>query len=160
MAGELEKIMVDRQEIEKNFALFSTQPGKKEEARQLKIDLKQKESLFIRLDKELNDRLNFIEKNESELIKIDQAFEDIEIRIDDLKQEKVNFMEWIKSNPGKPVVIASGKVFSGTVIQGMHAQKEISDTTGNVQINEVPLQINNIDSNSYEIQINDNHSRR
>ncbi|MFA5905022.1 MAG: FapA family protein [Desulfobacula sp.] len=160
MASEFEKIMADKQDMDQKLSLFSTQPGKKDEARQLKIDLKQKEAISARLDKELNDRLNFIEKNESELIKIDHAFEEIEILIDDLNQEKMNFADWSRSNPGKPVVIATGKVFAGTVIQGVHSQKEIIDTIGNVRINEVPLQINDTDSNIYEIRINDNKSGR
>ncbi len=159
-AGELEKIMIDREGIERILEIYSTQPGNKDDIRQLKIDLRQKESLFARLDKELNDRLNFIEKNDSELIKIEQAFDHIETQIEDLKQEKINFTEWTMSNPGKPLIIAAGKVFSGTVVQGPHSQKEIIDTIGNVQISEAPLQINDVEANIYEIQINGNHSRR
>ena len=160
MANELEKIMIDKQELEKNLEFFLLQPGKNEEVRPLKSALKQKESLFAQLDKELNDRLNSMEVNESERVKINLDFEDIEIRLDDLKQEKVNFTEWSKSNPGKSVVIVTGKVFSGTVVQGAHAQKEIVDTIGNVQIIEVALQINETDSNIYEIRINDKYKRR
>ena len=160
MANELDRVMEEKQKIETRLALLETRPQEKEEARSLNSDLKQKKLLFFRLDKELNDGFNGIEKNEAEIIEIEHSCADHKDRIEDLNHEKVNFTDWAGANAGISVVVADGRVCSGTVVQGVYAQKEIMETISRVEIKEAPLQINNTVSNIYEIQINDNLRRK
>lgn len=124
------------------------------------MDRSEDESHYRKLDQELNTRFDMIEKNEAEISRINSTFEDIKAQIEDLTQEKINFTDFAKANPGKPVVVAEGKVYSGTVIQSEHAQKEIEETISRVELKEIQLQINDAPANIYEIQVNDNFKRR
>jgi len=158
MANELDNILEEKKKIENHITLLEKQPESKKDISPLAADVKQKEALFSRLDKELNALFNVIEQNEAKTIEVDDAYDDLEDQIDDLNQEKVNFTDWNTSNISKPVVVAEGKVYTGTLIKGAHVQKKIIETHSNVQIKEAILQIS--DSNIYEIQINDNTKRR
>jgi len=160
MANELDKILEDKQKIENHITLLEKQPESKRDISVLADDAKQKEALFSRLDEELNALFNIIEQNEAKTIEIDDVCDDLEDQIDDLNQEKVNFTDWNTSNISKPVVVAEGKVYTGTLIKGTHVQKKIVETHSNVQIKESILQINDSNSNIYEIQIHDNTKRR
>ncbi|OGR11352.1 MAG: hypothetical protein A2097_03495 [Desulfobacula sp. GWF2_41_7] len=124
------------------------------------MDSKQKEPLFFKLENELNDCFNLIEKNEIKIIEIDRSCDDCKDQTEDLNQEKINFTDWVKANPGNPVVVADGRVCAGTIIHGAHAQKELMEIISRVEIREIRLQINNTFSDIYEIQINENLRRR
>ncbi len=159
MANELDKVLEDKQKIENKLLILEKHP-EKETTQQLRTDLKQKQIQFERLDKELNDRFNILEKNEEKTTRLKTACDDLEDQMEELNQEKINFSDWQSSNKGKPVVTAQGRVCAGTVIHGAHVQKEIKETITNVRIQEGLLQVNDTDSNIYEIQIHDNVGRR
>ena len=159
-ANELDSILEARQATEKMLALLEKQPEKTEAVHQLISEVKSKEMLFTRLDKELNERFDSIEKIETKIKEIDTAFADLEDQIDDLNQEKLNFTDWHASNAGKPIITVSGRVFAGTSVKSPHIQKETKETVSNVRIEEAAIQINDSNSIIYEIQINDTLRRR
>jgi uncharacterized protein (DUF342 family) len=93
--------------------------------------------------------------------KIEATMENIEIEtktlkksLDDLKAEKSNILSWAKDNPGKPVVIAQGAIFSGTVIKGLHCEKHLTELTRHAKIMEVQSITDDEQArNYYEIKV-------
>ena len=159
-ANELDKMIEEKQALEQEISRCEDDPDKKKERAGLKTRLKQVESHFNQLDKQLNDKFDEIEKNEEEIENIYELFDTLDDLVEDLNQERENYMDWSESNAGKSVVIATGKVFSHTIVQGKHAQKEIRETVSNVKIAECRMTGETDDTELFEIQVHDNIKKR
>ena len=160
IANELEKVSEDQQIIENQLKDLESKSKDDNEIKKLIPLLQQKQILFSQLDKQLNERFDHIEKNETKTEQISETLDTLDDQIEDLNQERENYIDWQDTNPGKSVVIADGKVCAGTIIQGKHAQKEIKETVINVQIKEGGLSGDMGNTNLYEIQIHDNFKNR
>ncbi len=163
IANELDKALEEKHEFENAMTLLesssedtSEKPGGKEKKMlALTRSLKQVKLLISRLGGDMDKRYNIIEKNAKRIEQSFETYDDLQDKIDDLNQEKEYFSKWSKSNLGKPVVFADGKVCSGTIIKGKHSQKEISEEINNVQLREVNLADSTDETNIFEIQIHD-----
>ncbi len=160
IANELDKVLDEKQTIENEMAELENQADAKKQYLSLKTTLKQTQAFFSRLDKQLNDLFNNIGKNDQIIETIEETFDSFDDRLEDLKYERENYIDWQDTNPGQSIVIASGQVCSGSIIQGQHAQKEIKETERNVQIKECKLSGNVGNTDLYEIQIHDNVKKR
>jgi len=160
IAHELDKIIEDRQSMEKQLASLENHPEEGGQISHLKSELKQKKKLFSRLDKELNERFNVSERNDAKIKEIDTDYDNLDDQIDDLNQEKSNFTNWSTCNIGKPVITVADRIFSGTLIKSAHCKKRIDETIRNVRIEETIHQQSARDSNIYEIKIDDNIRKR
>jgi uncharacterized protein (DUF342 family) len=166
-ANELDKALEEKFMFEKALIVLENPPedtpensSDKPDVKEKKIlaltrSLKQTELLINRLDGDLNNRFNIIEKNATRVEQILETYDDLEDKIDDLNQEKQYFTKWSKSNIGKSIVFATGKICSGTIIKGKHSQKEIAEAVNNVQVREVSLTNSTDETNIFEIQIHD-----
>lgn len=160
IANELEKVSGERQIIENQLNDLESKSKDENKIKNLKTLLKQKQIIFSQLDKQLNERFDHIEKNEAKTEQIKETLDTLDDQIEDLNQERENYIDWQDTNQGKSVVIAEGKVCSGTIIQSKHATKEIKETVINVQIKEGNLSGDMGNTNLYEIQIHDNFKKR
>ncbi|MFH2092710.1 MAG: FapA family protein [Pseudomonadota bacterium] len=160
IANELDKASGDKKTLEDESKVLETQPDAKKDLQNVKLLIKQKDILFLRLDTQLNELFDNIEKNDTKIEQINELLEDLEDQIEDLNQERENYIDWGEVNPGKPMITANGKVCAGTIIQGKHSQKEIKETVTNALIKESQFSGDMANINLYEIQIHDNLKTR
>ncbi len=160
VANELDKVVGDKQRIKSNMEELEARSEDKKEILNLKTLLKQKHALYSRLNDQLNERFNAIETNEAQIKKVNLAFDGLDDLIDDLNDERENYLDWADSNPGKSEIIAEGTVIAGTIVHGRHAQREIKEIVSNARIKECKLSNQGNDTNLFEIQIHDNIKKR
>ncbi len=109
-------------------------------------------ALVQRLDRDLNTLFNRMEHKENQILDLAVEREQVEDTLEDLFYEQANFSEWAQENPGSPVVSVTGRVSTGTVINGLGATRHITEEIKNVTIKAVALK----DKKGSEIQIHGN----
>ncbi len=156
IVNEIEKCRHDGREIKKAISQIENPSEKSREIKNFNRQLKQNESLFKRLDRELNECFDIIENNEVLLKEIEARFKEFEETLEDLAYEKENFIEWGKANTGRPLVVVSGMAFSDTAIKGVHSTLELKENITRTKIREVLLQNTGGSHPIYEMQIHEN----
>ncbi|WDP91543.1 MAG: DUF342 domain-containing protein [Desulfobacter sp.] len=113
-------------------------------------------ALIARLEKDLNQIFERIEKKEKKMLDLAGEREQVEDNLEDFFYEQANFSDWQAANPGTPVVCVTGRVSPGTVVSGPGgATREVTEHLTNVKIKEV-LSKDPMDEGKPEIQIHDN----
>ena len=122
---------IDRARHE-NFLLSKTQGDPT--ARGLKSQIQVNSRLLMRLDKELNQLLDRIEKEKKQREKFKTELTQMESTLEKLKSEQSNFTRWQQRNPGIAQAVVSGQVIQGTIINGPDVSMEILEIKKNVKI--------------------------
>ncbi|NDY72305.1 hypothetical protein DO021_00375 [Desulfobacter hydrogenophilus] len=122
---------IDRARHE-NF-LLSKNPGDPT-TRGLKSQIQVNNHLLMRLDRELNQLLDRIEKGKSQRRKFQAEWSRLESTLEKLKSEQNNFTQWQQRNPGVAQAVVSGQVIPGTMINGPDVSMEIIEVRNNVKI--------------------------
>ncbi|MCK5313449.1 MAG: DUF342 domain-containing protein, partial [Desulfobacteraceae bacterium] len=118
-----DNLKVTREKIEYPKAI-------KEKFSQLQADIKlseEKLKIYFQTSKE-------IEKQSKEL---GQKIGKQKLKIKNLEFERESLVKWVKNNPGKPVVAATGAIMAKTIIQGEYSRKVLDEELRNVQVKEV-----------------------
>ncbi len=145
----IEKILIEKQQIEIRWSNLGKHPGKNDEI----ILLNQKTNIIKQLENDRAERLHEIEKNKRKIQKISKKAIGLDNQLDSLSREKTDYVEWVKSNPGNAVVRVEERIISGTVIKGIHAQKKIKKSVSNVHIREHSFESSKGSNRLFEIQI-------
>ncbi len=153
IVNELDRISSGKRKTRKYLVEFEKDTDKKEKRNDAKMHLKKLETKFSRLEKDLEEHLSRIRRNEKRIKQITNEFDELENRQADLNQEEKYFKAFSDYNDGKSIVEAGGKVYSGTLIKTRHAKKEIKETISNAEIREARVQLENTGTNIFEIQI-------
>ena len=103
-------------------------------ARGLKSQIQVNNRLLVRLDRELNQLLDRIEKKKSQREKFKAEATQLENTLEKLRSEQGNFTQWQKRNPGVAQAVVSGQVVPGTMINGPDVSMEILEIRKNVKI--------------------------
>ena len=114
-------------------ALLSKNPGDPT-ARGLKSQIQVNNRLLVRLDRELNQLLDRIEKKKSQREKFKAEATQLENTLEKLRNEQGNFTQWQQRNPGVAQAVVSGEVIPGTMINGPDVSMEILEIRNNVKI--------------------------
>jgi len=123
------------------------------------IDGHKKKIDLLKMDaQKAEEDLNTCFEKSDEIEKImenqEKEINDLEKTQDDLMTEESNLLAWAKDNPGKPVVIAQGSIFSGTIIKGLHCEKRIGELISYTKIMEIQFTCEDgLKQNIYEMQI-------
>lgn len=115
-----------------NF-LLSQSPGNPISAG-LKSQIQVNNRLLVRLDRELNQLLDHIEKKKSQKEGFKAELSRLESTLEKLRSEQDNFTRWQQRNPGIAQAVILGQVISGTIINGPDVSMEILETRKNVKI--------------------------
>jgi len=75
------------------------------------------------LDKDINELKNKIGKQK--------------LQIKNLEFERESLIQWIKENPGKPVVTVNGILMAKTIIHGIHSRAALEEEAKNVKVKEI-----------------------
>ncbi|WP_462267410.1 DUF342 domain-containing protein [Desulfobacter sp.] len=127
--GLVHKIDRARQEN----VLLSKSAGDKT-AREFKSQRQVNNRLLVRLDGELNQLIDRIEKKKSRRRKFKAELSRLESTREKLKSEQSDFTQWQQCNPGVPQAVVTGQVIPGTMINGPDVSLEISKIRKNVKI--------------------------
>jgi len=122
---------IDRARHE-NFLLSKTQGDPS--PRGLKSQIQVNSRLLVRLDRELNQLLDRIEKKKEQRKKFKAELPRLESTLEKLKNEQSNFTQWQQRNPGIAQAVVSGQVIQGTMINGPDVSMEILGIKNNVKI--------------------------
>nr|WP_320190914.1 FapA family protein [uncultured Desulfobacter sp.] len=90
--------------------------------------------LLVRLDGELNQLLDRIEKKKKQKEKFKTELTQLESTLEKLRGEQSNFTLWQQRNPGVSQAIVTGRVIAGTIIKGPEASTEILEVRNNIKI--------------------------
>ncbi len=105
------------------------------------VDLKNKLDSLLSKDNKINIKLESsfdkIDAMETTMTDVDNSLFDIQQSIDDLTNEKKNLSEWSAVNQGNTTVKTTGIIFPGTIIQGLHSEKQIENKVINTKIKEL-----------------------
>ncbi len=102
----------------------------------------------------MNRYFDRIEKNESQILEMEVEQEQLEDDLEDLQYELANFTEWLEANPGLALVTVTGRVTTGTTVNGPNASREITEKLTNIKIKEILSSKQG--EEGYKIQINEN----
>jgi vacuolar-type H+-ATPase subunit I/STV1 len=127
--GLVHKIDRARQEN----VLLSKSAGDKT-TREFKSQRQVNHRLLVRLDGELNQLIDRIEKKKSRRRKFKAELSRLESTREKLKSEQSDFTQWQQCNPGVPQAVVTGQVIPGTMINGPDVSLEISKIRKNVKI--------------------------
>ncbi|MBF0101398.1 MAG: DUF342 domain-containing protein [Desulfobacterales bacterium] len=72
-----------------------------------------------------------------ELEKLEVEIKPLDAELTELRLDKIHLQDWCKQNKGIAVVKASGKIYAGTIICGIHSALVVKETLRRVEINEV-----------------------
>ena len=95
---------------------------------------------FIKKElKKIKDKVDSLENRiEQHGAKEDKKIRSLEKIRDDFLTERDNLIQWAKDNPGQPIVIVEGVIMNGTVIEGLHSEKRITEMSYSVRVEETP----------------------
>ena len=121
-------------------------------------DFKQKMKLLKltaqKAEEELDGRFEKSEKIEESLNKEDREIEILIRRREDFIEERTNLIQWSSDNPGKPLVIVQGTIMAGTLIRGVHCEKQLNEVIRHSRIMEILASPDNTQDRSvYEMQV-------
>jgi len=120
-----------------NFLLSKTQGDPT--TRGLKSQTQVNSRLLVRLDKELNQLLDRIEKKKKQREKFKAELTELERTLEKLRSEQNNFTRWQQRNPGVAQAVVSGQIIQGTMINGPDVSMEILEIKNNVKILQTPV---------------------
>jgi len=103
-------------------------------ARGLKSQIQVNSRLLVRLDRELNQLIDRIEKKKSQSVEFRAEMARLESTLGKLRGEQGNFTQWQQRNPGVSQAVVSGQVTPGTMINGPDASMEIHEIRNNIKI--------------------------
>jgi uncharacterized protein (DUF342 family) len=153
LAHELDRVRAD------GFSLSKELSGLEKDEKQaatLKSHIQKNNALFSRLDKDLNQYFDRIEKNENQILDMEVELDQLEEELEDLQYEEANFNEWQTANPGITEIGVTGRVSPGTMVSSPKASREITESLTNVKIKEVLSP----EKGRPEIQAHDNIKRK
>lgn len=127
------------------------------QAKALKSQIHQNRTHFSRLDNDLNQYFDRIEKNEARILELEVEQDQLEDELDDRHYELANFTDWRETNPGRPEITVTGRITAATVVKGPRASHEIPGQLHNVTLRET--QTPNQEEEGHQIQIHENAKR-
>ncbi len=83
----------------------------------IKSQIQVNSRLLVRLDKELNQLLDRIEKKKKQKKEFKAELTRLESTLEELRSEQSNFTRWQQGNPGVCQAVATGRVIPGTIIK-------------------------------------------
>jgi len=87
--------------------------------------------------KKIKDKVDSLENQiEQHGAKEDKKIRSLKKIRDDFLTERDNLIQWAKDNPGQPIVIVEGVIMDGTVIEGLHSEKRITEMIYSVRLEE------------------------
>ncbi len=125
-----------------------------ETIQQLKNRIQSLQRAALEAGKKLNTCFDKSEEIEEQIKEVDKNIKSLEQSKKNLSLERVNFIQLSKDSPGQPVVTVNGRIVTGTVIEGRHCKKRITEIMRNVKIEEVLCKFDGGENlNVYQMQV-------